>query len=163
MYSKCFSTLICCGWAYGAIIIVLSPQVLAQVGNIISRNPDGSLVGLQTVPFCKQWGFRPTQMDSTSVTAIWKVFDNLHMQWMGIWSHHHCVITTGASPGLGKQQKSWVMVGLQTVPFCKQWGFIPPQSGLAHPWQTYAMCLTIIICNGWEYYRSIIILLSPQI
>jgi hypothetical protein len=39
---------------------------------------------------------------------IYKVFDNLHMQWMGIWIHHHSVFTTGSSPDLENQQKSVV-------------------------------------------------------
>ena len=27
----------------------------------------------------------PTQIDLTSMSGIYKVFDNLHMLWMGIW------------------------------------------------------------------------------
>jgi hypothetical protein len=48
------------------------------------------------------------------------VFDNLHMQWMGIWIHHHFIITAGGGPDLGNQPKSWVTAGLQTVPLHKQ-------------------------------------------
>jgi hypothetical protein len=37
------------------------------------------------------------------MSYIYKVFDNLHMQWMGIWIHHHFIFTAGASSDLGNQ------------------------------------------------------------
>ena len=58
----------------------------------------------------------PLRVDHTSMSYIYKVFDNTHMQWMGIWIHHHFIIEAGASPDLGNQPKSWVTVELQTIP-----------------------------------------------
>jgi hypothetical protein len=33
-------------------------------------------------------------MVPTFLLNKWKVFDNLHMLWMGIWIHHYAIITT---------------------------------------------------------------------
>ena len=43
---------------------------------------------------------KPQGVNFASIRSNCKVFGNLHMSWMGIWSHHHSVITTGASPYL---------------------------------------------------------------
>jgi hypothetical protein len=37
----------------------------------------------------------------TSPPNIWKVFENLHMLWMGTWIYHNAVITTCINPDLG--------------------------------------------------------------
>ena len=84
----------------------------------ISRNP-GSLLGYKLYYYTGNEAVDlpkvdPPKVDYTSMSDICKVFENLHMQWMGMWSHHHCVITPGASPDLGNQQKSLVTAGLQT-------------------------------------------------
>jgi uncharacterized protein YfaT (DUF1175 family) len=41
-------------------------------------------------------------MLSTSTLYIYKVFDNHHMLWMGIWVHHHAATTTLVQPRFGK-------------------------------------------------------------
>jgi hypothetical protein len=41
-------------------------------------------------------------------TTRYKVFDILHMLWMGIWIHHHAVTAALASQNLGSQLKSRV-------------------------------------------------------
>jgi hypothetical protein len=52
----------------------------------------------------------PTQhgMVLTFTPTIWKVFDNLHMLWMGIWIRHHTITTTWAGLDLGSQLKSCI-------------------------------------------------------
>ncbi len=57
-FTRCFPTFICNRWAYGATIIALLLQVLAQIWEI-SRNPE-----CKPYPLRKQWGLRPTQSGS---------------------------------------------------------------------------------------------------
>jgi hypothetical protein len=40
----------------------------------------------------------PHGMVPTSTSSIYKVIDNIHMLWMGIWIHHHAVTTALVDP-----------------------------------------------------------------
>jgi hypothetical protein len=40
-----------------------------------------------------------------STPNIYKVIDNLHMLWMGIWVHHHAITTTLVDPDLENRMK----------------------------------------------------------
>jgi hypothetical protein len=51
-------------------------------------------------------GMVPTS--TKTLPHICKVYDNLHMQWMGIWIRHHAVTTTYMSSDLGNRPQSWV-------------------------------------------------------
>jgi hypothetical protein len=42
----------------------------------------------------------PHGMVPTSTSSIYKVFDNIHMLWMGRWIHRHAVTTTLVDPEL---------------------------------------------------------------
>ena len=42
-------------------------------------------------------------MPPTSTPNIYKVIDNLHMLWMGVWIRHHAVTTKLVGPDLGSQ------------------------------------------------------------
>ena len=53
---------------------------------------------------------------------IWKVFDNLHILWMGIWSHHHTFFSSLAVPDFGSQLKSLVTAWRWMKPVCSGWG-----------------------------------------
>jgi hypothetical protein len=48
----------------------------------------------------------PHGMVPTSPSSIYKVFDNVHMLWMGIWIHHHAVTTALVGIDLEIRQKS---------------------------------------------------------
>jgi hypothetical protein len=39
---------------------------------------------------------------------MYKVIENLHLLWMGIWIHHHAIMTTLVGPDFGSQLKSLV-------------------------------------------------------
>ena len=79
----------------------------------------------------------PTQhgMVFTSPPNIFRVFDNLHMLWMGTWNSHQVVITTSGCLDLGSQLKSWFSAGLQRTPLCSGWGSNPTWNGSHTPSQ----------------------------
>ena len=88
-----------------------------------SRNPQQKswvTAGLQTYHYASNEALDPPKVDHTFMADICKVFDIIHMQWMGIWSHHHCIINAGACPDLGNQQISCVTAGLQILPLHMQ-------------------------------------------
>ena len=103
-YMGCLTTFICNEWAYGSITTSLSRQVVAQIWES-SQNP-GSLLVRKSYHNTSIEAHDPPRVDHTSMSYIYKVFDNLHMQWMGIWIHHHFIFTAGAIPDLGNQPKS---------------------------------------------------------
>ncbi len=58
----------------------------------------------------------PLGLVPTSTLSMHKVFDNVHMLWMGIWIHHHAVTTAVVSQDLGGRLKSDVTAGLLMIP-----------------------------------------------
>ncbi len=66
--------------------------------------------------------------DCTSMWSINKVYEPLHMQWMGIWNHWQLVTTALVDPDFDSRLNSWVTAGLQTIPLCSGSGSIPIQS-----------------------------------
>ncbi len=77
MYAKCFSTLKCCGWAYGSTLTVLH-QCRSGVWVDLCPSDDGEA---QT----------PRGVYSTSICYVCIVFKHLDMLLMGIWVHPHSV------------------------------------------------------------------------
>jgi hypothetical protein len=112
-HTWCLTTFICNGWAYGSIITQFTLQVQDPIWKI-SRNP-GSLLWNKLYCYTEDEASYPPKVDHTSMSYIYMVFDNLHMQWMGIWIHHQSLFTAGARPDLENQQKSWVIAVEQTV------------------------------------------------
>ena len=78
--------------AFGAIIIVLSWQVLSQILDI-SRNP-GSLLGYKLYHYADNEALDSPKIDCNhpSMSGICKLCETLHTQWKGKWSHHYCII-----------------------------------------------------------------------
>jgi hypothetical protein len=54
----------------------------------------------------------------TSMWSTYKVFESLHMQWMGIWNHRQPVTIALVDPEFDSRLKAWVTDGLQTIPLC---------------------------------------------
>ncbi len=52
-------------------------------------------------PLCSVEALDPPGMVPTSPSSIYKVFDNVHMLWMGRWIDHHAVTTALVGPDLG--------------------------------------------------------------
>ena len=62
----------------------------------------------------------PSKAACTSMwsTYKYKVFEHLHMQWMGIWNHRQPVTTALVDPEFDSRLKGWVTAGLQTISLC---------------------------------------------
>ena len=87
-YKRCLTQWMCIWIHHHANITVSCVCQIWEVG----KNPV-SLLGykqhhLTVVEALNQYGRVPTSTDD-----IQTLFDNLHMQWMGIWSHHHAITT----------------------------------------------------------------------
>jgi len=89
MYTKCLSTLRCCGWAYGCILIAV---LHVQVG----VNFEGKW-GMAEPVWCCGCGVmveaaNPQWLHPTSILDVYKVFEQLEMLWMGIWVHPSAIL-----------------------------------------------------------------------
>ena len=105
-YKRCLTQWMCIWIHHHANITVSCVCQIWEVG----KNPV-SLLGykqhhLTVVEALNQYGRVPTSTDD-----IQTLFDNLHMQWMGIWSHHHAVTATCVGPELERQLKPVTLLG----------------------------------------------------
>jgi hypothetical protein len=90
-------------------------------------------------------------MAPKSTSSIYKVFDNVHMLWMGIWIHHHAVTTAQTILSVGEWNQTILSVGewLGTI---VQWLRLKTHlEWFPHPPQAYTRCLKTFICCGWAY------------
>ncbi len=72
----------------------------------------------------------PHGMFHTSTANICKVFEIIHIMWMGILTNHHAITTTFDDSDFGGWLKSWGTAGLQTIPWCiSGWGSKPTWNG----------------------------------
>jgi hypothetical protein len=60
----------------------------------------------------------PSKDACTSIWSTYKVFEPLHIQWMGIWNHWQPVTIALVDPDFDGRLKDWVTAGLQTIPIC---------------------------------------------
>ena len=58
----------------------------------------------------------PHGMGPTSTSNIYKVIDDVHMQWMRIWIRNHAVTTSLVCTDFGSQLKSEVTAGHNMIP-----------------------------------------------
>jgi hypothetical protein len=49
--------------------------------------------------------------------STYKVYEPLHMQWMGIWNHRQPVTIAHVDQDFDSRLKAWVTAGLQTIPY----------------------------------------------
>ena len=96
------TNILCCGWGYGAPIMLLPPHLWDQIWRV--RWNHGSLLGVKWYHHAVVEALIPHGMIPTSTQNIYKVIDKHYMLWMGIWSPHHAVTTTLAGPDL---EVSW--------------------------------------------------------
>ena len=118
-YESYLTTFICCGRGYGSIIMPLPLHLSVKIWEI-SWNP-GSLIGAEWRPCAVVDGPNPHGMVLKSTPNIWKLFDNLHMLWMGIWIHHHAIAITFVGQDLGNRLKSCVTDWCWMMPLCSGW------------------------------------------
>jgi len=81
MYTKCFSTLRCYGWAYRCILML---EYMCRWGWILGKRGMAEPVWCYGVMVEAE---NPHRMHPTSILDVYKVFLHLEMLWMGIWVH----------------------------------------------------------------------------
>jgi hypothetical protein len=85
IYTQCFSTLICRGWAYGCTLKLLR---LCRLGGEFWKIG----VGRSLSDAVMLWLRLQTHLESTPHPChMYKVFQHLDMLWMGIWVHPYTV------------------------------------------------------------------------
>jgi hypothetical protein len=62
----------------------------------------------------------PSKAACTSMWSTYKLYEPLHMQWMGIWNHEQPDTIALVVPDFDSRLKARVQVtaGLQTIPLC---------------------------------------------
>ena len=108
-YTRWFPTFICCGWEYGGVFMPLLLTTTLVGPDLGSQLRSVSLVvctQMMLMPWWSGWGSNPTWNGSHIHSKhIYKVIDNLHMLWMGVWRSYHTVTTKLVGPDLGSQMK----------------------------------------------------------
>jgi hypothetical protein len=79
-YTRCLTTFICCGWAYETITTSFSWQVLSQIWEI-SQNPEVIAGQQEWYHYTSNEALDPPRVVHTSMSYIYKVFDNLRCGW----------------------------------------------------------------------------------
>jgi hypothetical protein len=126
---RCTNHVICSVWAYGTIGNPLpSLPLLTQILTVSWKL--GSLLGYKPNHYAVVEAPFPSKAACASMWSTNKVYESLHMQWMGIWNHWQPITITLFDPDLNSRLKAWVTDGLQTIPLCSGWGSIPIQSCL---------------------------------
>jgi hypothetical protein len=86
MYTKCFSTLRCCGWAYG---YTLMPYYMCRKGWVLGKLGYGRACMML---WCRGRGWKhPLTASHIHIGYIQSVWAHLEMLWMGIWVHPYAV------------------------------------------------------------------------
>jgi hypothetical protein len=141
IYAKCFSSLRCCGGAYG---YVLMPYYMCWWGWILGKMGYGRACMMLR---CHGWGCNPHWLHPPSILDVYKVFKHLEMLWRGIWVRTYAVLhvqvgvnfrKNGEWPRLYDVAVSWLW--LQT-----------PKDCIPHPCWMYTKCLSTLRCCGWAY------------
>jgi len=86
MYTECFITLICHGWAYGCTLTLLG---LCNRWAGVKEN-----WGMAELEWCCNIMVEapnPRELHPISISYVYKVFQHLDMLWMGTWVHPHTV------------------------------------------------------------------------
>ena len=83
MYTKCFSTLRCCGWAYGCTLMLI---YLLQWG------VDFWYGWVWVMLWVEASNPHTHRLHPTTTSYIYKVFYRLDILWMSIWVHPYTVI-----------------------------------------------------------------------
>ena len=123
----------------------------------ISRNL-GSQLSYKPCHYTNDEALQQPKLDPTSMSYIYKMFDNLHMHLMGGWIHHHSIVTTR----FGKLAEILGHCRATNCTITQMMRLYKSPKWIPHSCHTYTRCLSIFVCNGWAY-RSIITLSLLQV
>ena len=142
MYTKCFRTLICCGWAYVCALTLLrlcrSGEDFRKIG--VGRSLSDVVMSWLRLQTCLECIPHPchmyTQCFSTLICCGWaygSALTLLHLCRSGVDFRK-----IGLSPSPSDVVMSWLR--LQTRLEC-----------IPHPCHMYTKCFITLICRGWAY------------
>ena len=149
MYTKCFSTLICCGWAYGCTLTLLhlwrSGVYFGKLVWLSWSDVVMSWLRLQTPVKCIPHPYQMySQCFSTLICCGWAygcTLTLLHLCRSGV--DFRKIELSPPSPS--DVVMSWLR--LQTCLEC-----------IPHPCHMYTQCFSTLICCGWAYGCTITLL-----
>ncbi len=117
IYTKCLSTFICCGWAYRC---TLALYCLCRWGWVLEK------LGKAEPKWCcgaRVEAANPCRLHLTFTSYVYKVFEHIHILWMGIWVHPYTVMPVQVGLSFWKN-------GLRRLSpsdfWCHSWGYKSP-------------------------------------
>ena len=148
-YIMCLRTIICCEWVDGSTIILSTLAGLWPWNTGVGQIP-GSQLGYKWCHGALVKAPHPHGIVPTSTSNIYKMFEIIHVLWMGRWIHHDVTSTIILGPDFRELAEyvchtSWttndVMVYCLMTQTHMKW--------FPHPLQTYTRCLRSIMGCGW--------------
>jgi hypothetical protein len=82
----------------------------------------------------------PSKAAYTSMWSTYKVYEPLHMQWMGIWNHQQPVTIALVDPDFDSQLKAWVtllVLGYKPYHYAVVEAPYPSKAAYTSMWSTY--------------------------
>ncbi len=148
MYTKCFSTLICCGWACGSALTLLCRRSGVEFRKIgVGRSLSGVVMSwfrLQTrLEFIPHQYHMYTKCFSTLICCGWAYVCALTLL---------CLCRSGEDfrkIGLGRSSSDVVMSWLRLQTHLES---------IPHPFYMYTQCFSTLICCGWAYVCALTLL-----
>jgi hypothetical protein len=92
---------------------VTTTEVSPDLGELAEIRDD---VSVEMIPLYIVEVVEPFKLHPTSMSYIYKVFEQLKQLWMGIWQHTHIVTTTEVSPDLGELAEILGDVSVEMIP-----------------------------------------------
>ena len=83
--------------------------------------------GQQMMVKWSDWAVDPIKTDPTSMSDTWKVFGNLHMQWMWMWMCPSNITAAPIDQALGSHLENWEIPVQQMMVKCSDWSCRPNQ------------------------------------
>ncbi len=83
--------------------------------------------------------------------STYKVYEPLHMQWMGIWNHWQPVTIALGDPGFDSRLKLGSLMGYKPYHIMQWLRLHTHPKLLEHQCGAHIRCMNQFICSGWAY------------
>jgi hypothetical protein len=154
MYTKCFSTLICCGWAYGCTLTLLS---LCRLG--VGFRKTG--IGLSPSDVAMSWLRLQTPLDR--IPHPYHMYTKCFSTLICCGWAYGCTRTLVSLCRLGVGFRK-IGVGLSQSDVAIAWLRLQtPVDCIQHPYHMYTKCFSTLICCGWAYGCTLTLVMPVQV
>ncbi len=140
MYTKCISTLICCGWTYGYTLTLLYRCRWGWMFGILGCGWE------QMVLWCHGWGYKQLQTASNNDIIC---IQNVLAPWYAVDGHMGAPLHCNTCVSGGEVLESW---GVGESKWCCGVMVKSTNSFRRHPTSisyVYTKCFSTLICWGW--------------